>query len=92
MSVKLNKNSGIIKVGKYYACYNEKEYFDPSGQEIPAQMEKKNCFNESMRIRDPLLSKQWCLYYLLERQEGTMILTILFDDKRFNKFLSNIKV
>ena len=81
----------IKGAGTHWVCYRNldstSEYFDPFGLIMPN--EAREYFNTSgKRIiysidekqnRSTVLCGYWCLYYLLERQQGISILDIIHN-------------
>ena len=95
--------------GSHWICYRnvdkqDSEYFDPFELIIPNEIKnylktsgKKTVFSsDEIQERDSVLCGYWCLYYLLERQNGRSLLDVIhnpkfsFTDQKTNhKFLIN---
>ena len=65
------------------------EYFDSFGLKMPLELEKYTTTSgkqlvysiDEIQERDSVLCGYWCLYYLLERQNGRSILDIIHNSK-----------
>jgi len=78
--------------GTHWVCYRNIgkycEYFDSFGLTIPTEIElylstsgKKLIYSsDELQERDSVLCGYWCLYYLLERQNGTSIFDTIHND------------
>ena len=95
--------------GSHWICYRnvdkqDSEYFDPFELIIPNEIKdylktsgKNTVFSsDEIQERDSVLCGYWCLYYLLERQNGRSLLDVIhnpkfsFTDQMTNhKFLIN---
>ena len=87
--INLDEFSGL---GTHWVCWrnidkNVCEYFDSSGLSIPFEVEKyliksgKTLFYspDEIQERSSVLCGYWCLYYLIERQNGREILEVLHN-------------
>ena len=84
--------------GTHWVCYRNLdsvvEYFDPFGLIMPSEALKY--FNTSgkqivysideIQNRNTVFCGYWCLYYLLERQNGKSILDIILLHEKFLQF------
>ena len=79
--------------GTHWVCYRNidklmVEYFDPFGLIMPhdvyhylAKSGKKIVFSQDeIQNRDTVLCGYWCLYYLIERQQGKSILDVIHHE------------
>ena len=79
--------------GTHWVCYGNTdevmvEYFDPFGLIMPHEVShylsksgKKIVFSQDeIQNRDTVLCGYWCLYYLIERQNGKSILDVIHHE------------
>ena len=79
--------------GTHWVCYRNidthmAEYFDPFGLIMPHEIShylstsgKKVIFSQDeIQNRDTVLCGYWCLYYLIERQNGKSILGVIHHE------------
>ena len=78
-------------VGTHWVCYRNLdsmvEYFDPFGLIMPNEAlaylhtsGKRIVFSiDEIQNRSTVLCGYWCLYYLLERQQGSDILDVIHN-------------
>ena len=81
----------MIGPGTHWVCYRigDKycEYFDPFGLMMPTEVQEYMTTSgkpleysgDEIQERDSVLCGYWCLYYLLERQNGTSILNTIHN-------------
>ena len=80
--------------GSHWCCYRNIhkqfcEYFDPFGLIMPYEIKnylktsgKKIVYSShEIQERDSVLCSYWCLYYLLERQNGRSLLDVIHNTK-----------
>ena len=80
--------------GSHWICYRNVdkqycEYFDPFGLIMPNEIKnylktsgKKMVYSsDEIQERDSVLCGYWCLYYLLERQNGRPLLDVIHNPK-----------
>ena len=82
-----------IGPGTHWVAYrngkNGAEYFDSFGSIMPSEIQKylstsgKQIFysGDEIQERDSVLCGYWCLYYLLERQKGVPMLSVIHNAK-----------